>query len=201
MLVGWLVGALVGWLIFQTLGMPLIIERSCLVGGLVGGLIFGLVVGLRAGLSFSEIDKRAVPNEGIRRSAWNALVVGLFSWLVGLVVGLVVGLMLGPVLGLIVGLMLGPLLGLVVGLRAGATACLKHVGVRLWLIRNGSTPWNYVRFLDHAAERVLLRKVGGGYAFLHRMLLDYFAARYAEPSIGDARPAKPSSIKDELQTA
>jgi hypothetical protein len=28
----------------------------------------------------------------------------------------------------------------------------------------------------------LLRKVGGGYAFIHRMLLDHFAARYVEPS-------------------
>jgi hypothetical protein len=32
-----------------------------------------------------------------------------------------------------------------------------------------------VRFLDHAAERILLRKVGGGYIFVHRMLLEYFA--------------------------
>jgi hypothetical protein len=33
------------------------------------------------------------------------------------------------------------------------------------------------------------------------MLLEYFAARYVELSIGDARPAKPSSTQDELQTA
>jgi hypothetical protein len=33
------------------------------------------------------------------------------------------------------------------------------------------------------------------------MLLDYFAARYVEPSSGDAQPAKSTSTKDELQTA
>lgn len=31
-------------------------------------------------------------------------------------------------------------------------------------------------FLDYAAERILLRKVGGGYILLHRLMLDYFAA-------------------------
>jgi hypothetical protein len=36
-------------------------------------------------------------------------------------------------------------------------------------------PWNYPRFLDYAAERILLRKVGGGYIFTHRLLLDYMA--------------------------
>jgi hypothetical protein len=30
-------------------------------------------------------------------------------------------------------------------------------------------------FLDEAADRLLLRKVGGGYVFVHRLLLDHFA--------------------------
>jgi len=33
-------------------------------------------------------------------------------------------------------------------------------------------PFNFVSFLDHCAR---LKKVGGGYIFIHRMLLDYFA--------------------------
>jgi hypothetical protein len=37
-------------------------------------------------------------------------------------------------------------------------------------------PWNYPRFLDYAAEQILLRKVGGGYIFVHRLLLEYFAS-------------------------
>jgi hypothetical protein len=44
----------------------------------------------------------------------------------------------------------------------------------LW--RNGSIPRNYARFLDYAAERILLRKAGGGYIFIHRLLLDYFSS-------------------------
>src|SRR5689334_203677 len=43
-------------------------------------------------------------------------------------------------------------------------------------------PWNYPRFLDYAAEQILLRKVGGGYIFIHRFLLEYFANLEAKPS-------------------
>ncbi len=48
--------------------------------------------------------------------------------------------------------------------------------MRFILYRNGDIPWNYVRFLDYAADRIFLRKVGGGYIFIHRMLMEYFAA-------------------------
>jgi len=32
------------------------------------------------------------------------------------------------------------------------------------------------RLIDYAAECILLRKVGGGYIFVHRLLLEYFAS-------------------------
>ena len=34
---------------------------------------------------------------------------------------------------------------------------------------------NHARFLDYAAERIFLQKVGGGYIFVHRTLLEHFA--------------------------
>jgi len=37
-----------------------------------------------------------------------------------------------------------------------------------------------VSFLDYAAERIFLRKVGGGYVFVHRMLMDYFVTLETE---------------------
>ncbi len=39
----------------------------------------------------------------------------------------------------------------------------------------GHTPPDYARFLDYATERIFLRKVGGEYIFVHRLLLEYFA--------------------------
>ena len=61
------------------------------------------------------------------------------------------------------------------GLARGGLACIQHLILRILLWRNGSAPWNYARFLDYAADRILLRKVGG-YIFIHRLLMEYFAA-------------------------
>jgi eukaryotic-like serine/threonine-protein kinase len=36
-------------------------------------------------------------------------------------------------------------------------------------------PPHLVRFLDYAADHVLLQRVGGGYRFVHILLRDYFA--------------------------
>jgi hypothetical protein len=181
-----LFGGLIGLAVALEVGLT-----DGLIGGLAfglfGGLVWGLIDGLAAGLT-SEVSKaRMVPIDPIRKSARNALLGTTLGGLVsGVVIGLVGGLIMGLLKGLADGLMVGLigglvgafLIGSVVGMRAGGEACLQHVILRLWLIRNGSTPWNYVRFLDHAAERNLLRKVGGGYAFIHRMFLDHFAARY-----------------------
>ena len=85
------------------------------------------------------------------------LVVGLDFWLVGGQLGKLVS-------------------GLVVWQVGGLGAFLQHFALRIFLWGAGSLPWNVVAFLDEAAERLLLRKVGGGYIFMHRLLLDYFAS-------------------------
>ncbi len=54
-------------------------------------------------------------------------------------------------------------------------------------------PLRYVRFLDESAARILLRRVGGGYSFVHRLLLDWFAKQYTGPETQLA-PAAPSSM-------
>ena len=52
---------------------------------------------------------------------------------------------------------------------------IKHYALRLILWLNGYTPFKFINFLDHCARLILLKKVGGGYIFIHRMLLEYFA--------------------------
>jgi TIR domain/NACHT domain len=172
---------LVGWMLFGNVDKSAVILLVECVVGLIIVLLMAPLVGLAFGLVFEDIEIRALPNAGIRRSARNAFTIGL---IVGLIVGLGVGLFLGLfdlIAGLFLGLAFGLGAGLVVGWNAGGGACLKHFVLRFWLILNGSTPWNYVKFLDYAADRILLRKVGGGYMFIHRMLLEWFAARYVEP--------------------
>jgi hypothetical protein len=65
-------------------------------------------------------------------------------------------------------------LGLVGAFGFGGLACIQHLVLRVLLWRSKALPWDLPRFLDYAAERILLRKVGGGYIFIHRLLLEYF---------------------------
>ena len=153
--------------------------------GLICGLVYKLYAGLAAGLSSGEIATKAIPNEGIHRSARMALVSGLLAGLgAGLGLGLGFGLVGGLRVGLLAGLGAGLGLGLATGIRYGGRACLQHLLLRLGLWYQGFAPWQYVDFLDEAAKRLFLRKIGGGYSFVHRRLQDYFAARYTE--LGDA---------------
>lgn len=70
--------------------------------------------------------------------------------------------------------------------RRGSNSLLTLVFVHLLrkpqLRHLGLMPRHYVRFLDDAARRILLYKDGGGYRFMHRLFLDYFADLEAEPS-------------------
>jgi NACHT domain len=212
-LIGLLVGLLYGLLGGLSYGLSSGLSYGLLFG-LLAGLSFWLLFGLFQGVSSVTIEdqRRMVPNQGIRRSALNGLVlglisaviVGLLSWLsarlsLGLLVGLLyglpavlrdgllaglsyglsLGLHAGQRYGLSVGLSNGLLAGLSAGLLAGllngGLAWMRHYVLRFLLWRSGALPWHYPRFLDNAAEQILLRKVGGGYIFLHRLLLDYFA--------------------------
>jgi hypothetical protein len=66
-------------------------------------------------------------------------------------------------------------------LSFGGYACLSHLALRLVLSRNGSLPFRLVPFLDYCAERIFLRKVGGGYIFVHRLLMEHFASLHDQP--------------------
>jgi hypothetical protein len=161
------------------------------------GLIFGLVIApfcwlvsdiigdVIDGLSSNLLEERMLtrPNEGIYNSAHNGIIVGLSGGsIAGLLIGALAVLMLslvsnflgGLTFGLLIALVVGLSTGLTIGLANGGTACIQYFVLRLFLWRSGYAPLDYVRFLDYAAERILLRKVGGGYIFAHRILLDYF---------------------------
>ncbi|MEM6251294.1 MAG: NACHT domain-containing protein [Cyanobacteria bacterium P01_D01_bin.156] len=144
--------------------------------GLLIGIWFGLVSGMRNGITSTEMNKRNLPNQGIWKSAQNALMIGLiFGITIGLFYGFVFGLMFGTPYGITCGLIVGLLSGILCCLPFGGGACLQHFSLRFMLQRMDYIPWNYARFLDHAADRLFLQKVGGGYIFVHRMLLEHFA--------------------------
>jgi hypothetical protein len=85
------------------------------------------------------------------------------------------GLTRGFGLGVSYGLMSALIPGLIGGLDRGGSAVINHYTLRVTLWLNGDTPLNFIKFLDHCTKLIFLKKVGGGYIFIHRMLLDYFA--------------------------
>lgn len=73
------------------------------------------------------------------------------------------------------GFILGSILfGLFGGGGAGIIV-IKHFVVRFSLWCDRKLPWNYAQFLDFAVDHILLQKVGGGYIFIHRSLMEHFA--------------------------
>jgi len=159
LLLWWIYGLIIGLIIGLAVG---------LIYGMIFGLLVELVVGRRPTL-FQEMSQRILPNEGVYRSIKNAFFIGLGTGLVG---GLVIGLASGLIWGLVNGL----LTGLATGLISGGYACIQHYVLRLLLWRDDFAPLRYVRFLDYATDLLFLHKIGGGYMFVHRMVLEHFAA-------------------------
>ena len=167
-----------------------------LILALVFGLIGGLILGLISGLGSSIIEQQIEPNQGIWSSWRNCLIVGLWLWLIVGLVNYIVfepifdltfklinslrftgvnSLNFTPIGNLIFGLTGGLIAGAASGLKYGGAACIQHFYLRQMLYQRGRLPWNYAKFLDFASDRLLMKKIGGGYVFFHRMLLEHFA--------------------------
>jgi hypothetical protein len=182
-IIGLLTGAIFGLSIWLAVGQLFGLSFG-LTFALAFGVASGLVAALLSGLTGSETEVRTTPNQGIWQSGFNASRIGL---IVGMIVGLLVGLSSGWAWGLAFGLKSGLRVGLITGLTIGLAfgfgtalffgglSFIQHFVLRFILYKNGYIPWNYVRFLDYAAEQILLRKVGGGYIFIHRSLMEFFA--------------------------
>ncbi|MEO0869881.1 MAG: NACHT domain-containing protein, partial [Cyanobacteria bacterium J06642_11] len=143
---------------------------------LIGTLGCMLPLIVICGLRGPEMGNKTMPNQGVWKSAHNAGIFTLIFGLVGGLTGWLLDIWLDNLLGSLNHSVTGTLMGgLAGGMMGGASACLRHFSLRFRLYQMGHIPWNYARFLDYAAERLFLQKVGGGYIFIHRMLLEHFA--------------------------
>ncbi|EAW38033.1 serine/threonine-protein kinase [Lyngbya sp. PCC 8106] len=139
--------------------------------GIIFGMSLGIIYGLVRGFQGDMIQQKTFPNQGMFQSGINALIFAVIGFtLLGIAAGLLNWYLKGWVI-------LGLCFGLIVG---GGEACIKHFIVRVILYINGSIPWNYARFLNEATRRVLMQKVGGGYIFIHRLLLEHLAQTHVK---------------------
>jgi hypothetical protein len=144
---------------------------------------FGLAGAILTGLRREILETKSSPNQGILLSIRNTIFGGLIFGLgvIGLISGLGALLVANAIrantinYGLEFLLNTGLILGLMGALWYGGLDVIQHYLLRLILLIQGHTPANYARFLDYAVDRIFLQKVGGGYRFIHRLLLEHFA--------------------------
>lgn len=155
----------------------------------VAGLLSGL---LNSGWESDTLQEHSLtrPNEGIRRSWYNAVIAAaLLGSIGGVMSGIVCGISFGligqlpgwPVLAGGFAIAFGIIFSFYFLMIRGGIAFLEHYLLRYHLWRSGVIPLRYVHFLNYAANRILLHSIGGGYMFVHRLFLDYFASGQKNP--------------------
>lgn len=177
-----LASILIFGLIFGVVGMLSVDGKPIdVIFGLAYGLAAMLVFGLN-GNQMSDSDRQR-PNEGIHRSAQNALRSGIIG---------ATGAPLLFALGVLVNqafegantrlaletekaVFLMPVFFVIAALINGGVACIRHVALRIALWHTCVAPWNYAALLNNASDRLLMRRVGGGFAFWRLRLRDFLA--------------------------
>lgn len=154
---------------------------------LIMGLVLGIILGLGNLTRTSEASQRLQPNQGIYKSLRNAIQIGLIFGIVGAIIyaGIfrLATLSTMEVMGmsLVTGFIAGFLFAF---FRYGGLTFLSHYILRYTLEYHHILPFALkdqalVDFLDSMGKRILLRRVGGGWIFAHRYLLEHFADGYA----------------------
>jgi hypothetical protein len=173
-LVGLALGGLVAWLDRWTAA-----PWPALLAAAGGALVM-----IEHALLRGDLRLRTTPGQGIDQSRRNGLMAlglaGAVTAIAGaaaLAVAAAVGDGMDGVLAAAGLLWLALYVGLGCGLAFGLLAYLQHRRLRRVLDDRGLFPLDGPEFLNFAAERNLLRKVGGGYTFVHALLLDYFNNR------------------------
>jgi hypothetical protein len=170
---------------FRSLELLVVIAACSLPGGLLGALSVGTVAGLR-GRAAPEIPKAG---HWVTRHVRNALtagtLLGLMLGLSGAVVGLAIFYVptfigvgvpsVEVVRSVALGVQVGAVAGTTAALHFGGAGLIQRAALRWVLVAQRHTPWRISRIADHAENLVLLRRVGSGYIFVHRLVLEYFA--------------------------
>lgn len=180
LLYGLSIGFIAGLIVEQIFGMS-----GGLLGGVGSGISIGLMFQLRDGLVAQQKDWPTHPGQRLVFTMKNFSFIFLFSGLIfalmdGLIFGLFTGLKDGLINVLIFGIGSGLSVGMCFGLIYGGFTLIQHYTLRFILARNNLLPWNLIPFLNYCTDLIFLRRVGGGYIFVHRLLMEHFAEMYSD---------------------
>ncbi len=185
-LVGWMGH---GWIRGESKWIPGVwfLPIIILIGSIGGGVTNSLG-------KISVVEK-TYPNQGVRVSLRNTILVwlvvggsaGILIWLYAAIYtfcrmwpGLTFYRAMAT--NLQDAVFLGSMVGMLFGFAYGGLDVIYHVTLRILLALTTSIPLIRVQhFLDNAASLGFLRRVGGGYMFLHGTLRDQFAISDEDP--------------------
>jgi transcriptional regulator with XRE-family HTH domain len=151
-------------------------RQGLIIGVISGAVIYAVWYAFQSGLSSSNVEHHVQPNQGIWAALKNANRAAVGNAVQFLITGLFA---LTPILGIVPGIVFGVVHGIAIGLTFwfiyGGFSVIQHLVVRRILQSEGKIPLQLAEHLDYAASLLFLRRVGGGYIFIHRYLLEYFA--------------------------
>jgi hypothetical protein len=157
------------------LGIVVVEWLFALVGGAAGGL-FAMTDLLVKPWPVHDPDTVSSWIRGglrVMEPSWRTLGGRLVAGVAGGLTLCLVAAMLGIWLG--AWALLGLAAVLLVGLSLGADIALARAVLRWTLRRESRVPPHLVRFLNYAADHMLLQRVDGGYRFIHTLMRDCFA--------------------------
>lgn len=140
---------------------------------IIGTSFFGFSGGIKFELLIVQVEKSIYPNQGIKKSVLNAMSIGLALGILGSIIYSFFNVLNIAINGVVINI--GLIVIFLCMLTFGGKASLQHLVLRLILCFNRNIPWKYAKFLDWASDKLFLQKVGGGYIFIHRSLMEHFA--------------------------
>lgn len=152
-------------------------------------LTVGASTGVLAGFErFQSIATRVRPNEGVIRSIRTSVVRALTFAMIGAIVGAVIAAIIrltggsdSSVVAMLFGsVLLSTAMFAVGALIGGLDVPVKHYVIRLLLPFSDQIAFRLPRTLEQVSKVLLIRKVGGGFIFAHRFLLEHFATTYVK---------------------
>lgn len=139
----------------------------------IGVSALGLARGL---IPYESSQKTTKPNQGIYNSFKNGLMIGSFAGLIFAVFSFIpLAMYLNVRNGLFSSLSFG-VSGLGAGgLYMGGLVFIRHYMTRVILWYLDEIPWMFEGFLNYATDKIFFFRVGGGYIFIHKLLLEHFS--------------------------
>jgi len=155
--------------------LVILIVLALVIVALVVSALFALIGATFNMLASNDLPQAINPRQGLKLAAQNSIAAGLAAGAVCMLPWGIYMTLAGHLNSVKPLAMTATAYALAATLWYGGLDVIQHLTLRAMLLRSGVIPRRYTTFLDYATRLIFLQKVGPGYIFVHRQLLDHFA--------------------------